>query len=212
MEPAAILVQHLFSSLIFIDELVELGWTNLTTITWTNITQYEEVVVVSLVIGGYEAADISDELWDDFIYEIADVLNIAEDGITHETCSGDDECTAVLVIDTSAALTADSDDSWVIDLSSTEMYIIIGCSVFVVLVIVIAVCCVKSRNNRSRSKEWLQRYKTLMRESESNRVKAVSEVAMSSMTRNNDTIYNLEADSAMSPEVNRVGGSGFLRV
>ena len=34
-------------------------------------------------------------------------------------------------------------------------------------------CCISccSRNNKSRSKEWLQRYKTLMRESENNRTK-----------------------------------------
>lgn len=208
---AIVLVTDFLDGTFLLDELTAGGWSELTSITWTSAYQEGDIIYVNIVVSGYNATDITDDMWDVLITEVADVLNLDEDGVSLATCSEEvGSCSRILVIDTSyteESGDSDIDSFW----TSQELYIVIGVTVFVIMVVVIAICCIRSRSNKSRSKEWLQRYKTLMRETEANRTKAVSEVAMGSL-RSNDTIYNVEADDDFGPPVNRVGASGFLRV
>ena len=211
MASAIALVTDFLDGLFLLDELTAGGWSELTSITWTGAYQESDIIYVNIVVNGYNVTDITDDMWDMLIAEVADALNLDEEGVSLATCSDEaDTCSRILVVDTSYAEGSDDSDIdsfW----TSQELYIVIGVTVFVVLVVIIAICCIRSRSNKSRSKEWLQRYKTLMRETETNRTKAVSEVAMGSL-RSNDTIYNVEADDDFGPPVNRVGASGFLRV
>ncbi len=98
-------------------------------------------------------------------------------------------------------------DDWRADDWLRKRYIIIGVVVFVIIVVTVAVCCIRSRSMKARSKEWLQRYKSLMQKSEMNRVVSVTEVAM------NDVRRQRHADEDFGPAITRVGSNnGFLRV
>lgn len=194
------------------DLLEEAGWTNLTTMSLVTAYETGSNLYLELSFSGYVPEDVTDSQWSALVDVLGDELNLDPSGIELADCDDlSSECSQLVIIDTSATVSSGGDDDSLDDFfSSPEFYIIVGVVVFAVVAVIIAVCCIRSRSNNSRSKEWVQKYKILMKQSESNRVKTVSEVAMGDLHGNMSHLDDHEDD--LNAQATRVGSSGFLRV